>query len=57
MKNLKEGLFMNNAFTGGIPEKLCEKKGISILDFSGNKLDEPLGPACLKLQKAKKLKI
>lgn len=46
---------MNNAFTGGIPEKICQIKGIEILDFSGNKLTEPLGPACLALKSAKKL--
>lgn len=46
---------MNNTLTGGIPDKICKMKGIEILDFSGNKLTEPLGPACLALKKAKKL--
>ncbi|TLD29534.1 RAM signaling pathway protein [Venturia nashicola] len=55
MKNLKEGIFANNALTGAIPDKLCAKKGLVILDFRGNKLDARLGPACTALKKAKKL--
>ncbi|KAE9993102.1 hypothetical protein EG327_006455 [Venturia inaequalis] len=55
MRYLKQGLFMNNALTGGIPEKLCAKRGIEILDFSGNRLTQPLGPACLALKKARRL--